>query len=128
MARSLRGFLGVFLREMNSGIKCSTYVPVDDPEELAYARQGIKKLATNITNCTINDSTVDTLHELSKNEISALENLLPVAAEISAAHLICWHNVLEHVKDLGDCQSRDSVKHIIVQLLDDINEFDNQQI
>jgi len=101
LSRSLRGFLGVFLNEMNTGIHCQSFKPIENPEELNYSHQGIERLANNINNCSINANTIKSLHKLSNDEMGALENLLPVAAELSADHMIIWHQILENVKNLG---------------------------
>ena len=124
LSRSLRGFLGVFLNEMNSGIHCNSFKPLENPEELNHSHQGIEKLANNINNCSINESTIDSLQKLSKDEVGALENLLPVAAELSADHMIVWHQILDNVKDLGNLDCREHSNAIIIRLLDTIKVFD----
>ena len=128
LSRSLRGFLGIFLQEMNSGIICSSFDPIEDPEQLAYSCAAIKQLANNINHCSMNESVVGSLHQLSKNEISSLENLLPVAAQLSASHMTSWNNILGHVKALAKTEEREVVLQILLQLLADIEHFDAQVI
>lgn len=128
LSRSLRGFLGVFLKEMNHGIRCQNFKPIDDTLLLSFSHQGIDCLAANVNACTINGNSVETLHLLSHNEISSLESLLPVAAQLSADHMICWHKILEQVRDLGKTECRQSVHCIIIDLLNDIKAFDSHVI
>jgi hypothetical protein len=128
IASSLRGFLGVFLQEMNRGIQCLNFTPIEDPETLTISHEGIEMLADNVNSCTINETTVEALHTLSHNEISALESLLPVAAQLSAAHMICWHKILEQVKTLGKTRCKHNVHDITLQLLRDIKAFEQHEI
>ena len=128
IASSLRGFLGVFLQEMNNGIRCENFSPIEDPLSLTISHEGIEMLADNVNSCTINESTVEALHNLSHNEISALESLLPVAAQLSADHMICWHKILEQVKTLGKTSCKHNVHDITLQLLRDIKAFEQHEI
>ncbi len=124
LANSLRGFLGVFLKEINSGIICNSFSPIDNPKELERSTTGIEKLKININNCTISDSSIEALHSLSQHEISSLVNLLPVAAELSAAHMIRWNDILNQVKKLAALQKREDVRQLLLDLLDNIKRFD----
>ena len=128
LSRSLRGFLGIFLREMNSGIRCSDFKPIENPEELSYSCSGINRLIDSVNHCSINETVISSLHQLSRNELSSLENLLPVAAQLSADHMTCWNRILSHVKVLGQTQCQDKVMQTLVQLLNDIKHFDSQVI
>ncbi|MFT5163076.1 MAG: hypothetical protein ACI9FJ_001658 [Alteromonadaceae bacterium] len=128
LSRSLRGFLGIFLQEMNSGIICPSFTPIEDPSELDHSCSGIKKLACNINNCGMNNSVIKSLHKLSNDELSSLENLLPVAAQLSAAHMTCWNTILGHVKILAKSNDKEDVHLTLIQLLEAIEHFDRQVI
>lgn len=128
LSRSLRGFLGIFLKEMNSGIICQSFHPLENPEELLSSSSGIKKLTDNLNNCAMNESIINSLHQLSNEEISSLENLLPVAAQLSAAHMTCWNNILGHVKKLGRIECKNQMHQTLIELLQDIEHFDSQVI
>jgi hypothetical protein len=128
LSQTLRGFLGVFLKELNSGIICADYHPIEDVESLNATCKGIDRLLANIKDCNIEESSIASLQKLSDNNFSSLENLLPVAAELSAAHLISWHQILEQVNELGRNQDRDQSDDIIVRLLEAIKEFDRQVV
>jgi hypothetical protein len=124
LAKSLRSFLGVFLKEINSGIICNSFSPIDNPKELEQSTTGIDKLKLNINNCSISDSSIEALHSLSQHEISSLVNLLPVAAELSPAHMIRWNDILNQVKKLAALQKREDIRQLLLDLLDNIKRFD----
>ncbi len=124
LSRSLRGFLGVFLNEINNGIVCVGYKKIETTTEFIRSHEWIEKLADNIKNCNLDQTTVEVLHKLSQDEVGALESLLPVAAELSADHMIAWHKILEQVKNLGKLECRDSSNKTIICLLDTIKAFD----
>jgi hypothetical protein len=128
LSKSLRGFLGVFLKEINSGIICASFSPLEKPDELDQAHEGIDKLKLNITNCSISQSSIDALHRLSLHEISSLVNLLPVAAELSAKHMIRWNDILNQVKLLASTEQREDIRELLLALLDNIKSFDGLEI
>lgn len=64
------------------------------------------------------------LKETAHNSIGLIRDLVPVAAQLSAAHMRWWIAISDSMRQLNKSLSREDVEKNIIMILKNIQEFD----
>jgi hypothetical protein len=121
---SLRGSLRSFLSYLDIGFLDSNAEPLSstaleqNPEIISY-------LMDKMENNQLDLESMVLLKETAQNSIGLIRDLVPVAAQLSAAHMRWWIAISDSMRQLNKSTTRHEVEKSSALLLKNIQEFDN---
>jgi hypothetical protein len=120
---SLRGSLRSFLSYLDIGFLDSHGEPLSSTA-LEQNPEIIHTLIENMENKSLDLESMVFLKETAQNSIGLIRDLVPVAAQLSAAHMRWWIAISDSMRQLNKSSTRHDLEKSTVLLLKNIQEFD----
>ena len=121
--RRLREYLIFFLRHnfnnMPSELKVGRFYGVDHSTN----QDILEMLRIHIKNEGLKSADVETIIKYCKRDCTTLENLLPVAAELTNEHFKSWSRIVFFVNNIA--KNTTSVEQDVMDIIQNIKRFDN---
>ncbi len=121
--RRLREYLIFFLRHnfnnIPSELKVGRFYGVDHSKN----QDILDRLRIRIKNEGLKSADVDTIIKYCKRDCTTLENLLPVAAELTNEHFKSWSRIVFFVNNIA--KNTTSVEQDVMGIIQNIKRFDN---
>ncbi len=121
--QSLRGALRELLSYLDIGLLGESAEPADslaleqDPETVSLLRQ---KLAAQ----ELELDSMASMKQVAERNLATIHDLIPVAAQLSAAHMRWWLAITDSVRLITEATDRAAVTYSINRLLANLEEFD----
>lgn len=120
---SLRGSLRSFLSYLDIGFLDSNAEPLNS-NALEQNPAVVISLIENMQHKSLDIESMVLLKETAHNSIGLIRDLVPVAAQLSAAHMRWWIAISDSMRQLNKSLSREDVEKNIIMILKNIQEFD----
>ncbi len=120
---SLRGSLRSFLSYLDIAFLDSHAEPINSTD-LEQNPEIIQSLLNNMSSNELDLESLVLLKETSLNSISLVRDLVPVAAQLSAAHMRWWIAINDSIRRINQSNNRNDIEKNIILLLKNIKEFD----
>lgn len=120
---SLRGSLRSFLSYLDIAFLDNNAEPISS-NALEQNPEIIQSLLKKLENHDLDLESMVLLKKTSINSILLIRDLVPVAAQLSAAHMSWWIAISDSMRRIKDSNSREKLEKHTVLLLKNIQEFD----
>ena len=120
---SLRGSMRSFLSYLDIAFLESHAEPISSIE-LEQNPEIIQRLLTKLEKEDLDLDSMVLLKKTSINSILLIRDLVPVAAQLSAAHMRWWIAITDEMRKIKDSTTRQSLEKHTVMLLKNLQEFD----
>ncbi|WP_444997619.1 hypothetical protein [Aliikangiella sp. IMCC44359] len=120
---SLRGSL----RGILSNLDIAFLSPNAEPTDSLVLEQDVKIVSHFMQELEDNRLNLRSMTSLKRESISTLSlarDMIPVAAQLSAAHMRWWIAIVDSMRQLSKAQTRQSVEESVYLLLENMDEFD----
>lgn len=120
---SLRGSLRGILSHLDIAFLAAN----NEPTETKVLEQDLKivqRLMGELKDNRLNLRSMTSLKRESVETLSLARDMIPVAAQLSAVHMLWWIAIVDSMRQLSKAQSREPVEQSIYLLLENMNEFD----
>lgn len=125
--QSLRGALRELLSYLDIGLLSNSAEPAEslvleqDPRIVAELQQ---KLAARELDLDVMAS----IKDVAERNLGTIHDLIPVAAQLSAAHMRWWLAITESVRMITESKDRESVNYSLNHFLANLLEFDELEL
>lgn len=120
---SLRGSLRSLLSYLDIAFLDSHAEPINSAD-LEQNPEIIQSLLEKMNTNELDLESLVLLKETSLNSISLVRDLVPVAAQLSAAHMRWWIAINDSIRRINQSNNRNDIEKNIILLLKNIKEFD----
>ncbi len=120
---SLRGSLRSFLSYLDIAF-LDGHAELINSQALEQNPEIIKVLLNKMSQQTLDLESMVLLKESSLNAMSLVRDLVPVAAQLSAAHMSWWIAISDSMRRINQSNSRADIEKNVTLLLKNIREFD----
>jgi len=120
---SLRGSMRSFLSYLDIAFLPSHAEPISSIE-LEQNPKIIQRLLNKLDKEDLDLDSMVLLKKTSINSILLIRDLVPVAAQLSAAHMRWWIAITDEMRKIKDSTTRESLEKHTVRLLKNLQEFD----
>ncbi|MET1254071.1 hypothetical protein [Aliikangiella maris] len=120
---SLRGSL----RGILSNLDIAFLSPNSEPADSLVLEQDTKVVAHFMRELKDNRLNLRSMVALKQEGIKTLslaQDMIPVAAQLSAAHMRWWIAIVDNMRQLAKAQTREKIEESVFLLLENIDEFD----
>lgn len=121
--RRLREYLIFFLRynfnAMPADLKVGRFYGADHDKNQSY----LENLRLHVQNSGLKSKDLESIINYCKRDISTLENLLPVASELTNEHFKSWSRIVYFVNNIA--KNNTSVEQDVMNIIQNIKRFDN---
>ena len=121
--RRLREYLLFFLRHNFSGMPSKLKVGRFYGEDHSKNQETLDQLRLHIKYNGLKSSDLESIIKYCKRDFSTLENLLPVAAELTNEHFKSWSRIVFFVNAIA--KNTTSVEQDVMDIIQNIKRFDN---
>ncbi|MFT5484706.1 MAG: hypothetical protein ACI9GW_003374 [Halieaceae bacterium] len=125
--QSLRGALRELLSYLDIGLLSEAAEPADSlalEQDPAIVQQLRQKLADQ----ELDLDAMSTIKSVASRNLATIHDLIPVAAQLSAAHMRWWLAISDSVRMITEAKDKESVKYSLNHFLANLGEFDSQDI
>lgn len=120
---SLRGSLRSFLSYLDIGFLDNHAEPISS-QDLESNPSIINQMITDMESKELDLESLILLKETSNDSIALVRDLVPVAAQLSAAHMRWWIAIGDALRSMTGANSRDEIEKNVELLLKNLKEFD----
>jgi hypothetical protein len=120
---SLRGSLRSFLSYLDIAFLDNNAEPLSS-KDLEHNPEIISSLLNKLETHELDLDSMVLLKKTSINSILLIRDLVPVAAQLSAAHMSWWIAITDSMRRIKDSNNREKLEKHTVLLLKNIQEFD----
>jgi len=120
---SLRGSLRSFLSYLDIAFLDNNAEPLNS-SSLEENPEIIKSMINKLEQQNLDLDSMVLLKETSLNSMSLVGDLVPVAAQLSAAHMRWWIAISDSMRRINNSNNRDDIEKNTTLLLKNIQEFD----
>jgi len=121
--QSLRGALRELLSYLDIGLLSESVEPAESlalEQDPAIVRQLQQKLATRELDIDV----MTTLKSVAGRNLATVHDLIPVAAQLSAAHMRWWLAITDSVRMITEAKDREAINYALNHFLANLGEFD----
>jgi len=122
---SLRGGL----RGLLSNLDIAFLPPNTEPTKTKVLEEDLKIVNRFMGELKSNRLNLRSMTSLKKESVASLSlarDMIPVAAQLSAAHMRWWIAIVDSMRQLSKANTREDIEQNIYLLLENMNEFDKQ--
>jgi hypothetical protein len=122
---SLRGGL----RGLLSNLDIAFLPPNTEPTKTKILEEDLKivsRFMNELKSNRLNLRSMTSLKKESTTTLSLARDMIPVAAQLSAAHMRWWIAIVDSMRQLSKASTREEIEQNIYLLLENMNEFDRQ--
>lgn len=120
---SLRGSLRSFLSYLDIGFLDNHAEPMSS-QDLESNPDIIAKMINHLESKDLDLESLILLKEASKDSIALVRDLVPVAAQLSAAHMSWWIAIGDALRQMKKATGREDIEKNVDLLLKNLQEFD----
>lgn len=124
---SLRGALRDFLSHLDLAFLEVDAEPASTRDLEAEPRI-VHELMRQMETLELDRHSMLTLKQVAINTLPLAHDLIPVAAQLSTAHMRWWIAIVDDIKKLSEAESRDAVERPLSGMLFSLTEFDALKI
>jgi hypothetical protein len=121
--QALRGALRELLSYLDIGLLSESADP-EDSLSLEQDPEVVDKLRQKLLGQELDLDSMATLKTVAARNLTTVHDLIPVAAQLSAAHMRWWLAITDSVRMITEAKDREAVNYSINHFLANLGEFD----